>query len=184
MASDQLRQVKNTFIVTATLVSRAAIRGGMDLNDAFTLSDGYIQQAELKSSPEAIVNLQYHMIMEFTEQVKRLHRIRTSSDLAVKVSNYIQHHLSEPIRTETLARDFFLSRTHFSTRFKEETGMTLTDFILAEKTEEAKRLLRYSDQPAAAIGDYLGFSSPGHFSRVFRKYAGMTPNEYRKIQES
>ena len=49
MASDQLRQIKNTFIVTATLVSRAAIRGGMEAEDALALSDAYIQKCELLS---------------------------------------------------------------------------------------------------------------------------------------
>ena len=67
-----------------------------------------------------------------------------------------------------------------SAKFREDTGETLTDFILKEKTEEAKRLLRYSEKTATAIGAYLGFSSPGHFSRVFRKYAGCSPAEYRE----
>ena len=44
VAQEQLRQRKNIFIVTVTLVSRAAIHGGMDVNDAFSLSDSYIQQ--------------------------------------------------------------------------------------------------------------------------------------------
>ncbi len=78
-----------------------------------------------------------------------------------------------------MAREFYLSRTHFSAKFRKETGMTLTDFILTETTDEAKRLLRYSDKSAAAIAAYLGFSSHGHFSRVFKKYAGTTPGEYR-----
>ena len=52
--------------------------------------------------------------------------------------------------------------------------------ILKEKTEEAKRLLRYSDKPVTAIGSYLGFSSPSHFSRVFRSYVRITPSEYRQ----
>ncbi len=79
-----------------------------------------------------------------------------------------------------MARELFLSRTYLSAKFKKETGMTLTDFILNEKTEEAKRLLRYSDKTASAISNYLGFSSHSHFVRVFRKYAGMTPNEYQE----
>lgn len=55
--------------------------------------------------------------------------------------------------------------------------------MLQEKTEEAKRLLRYSDKSLTAIGAYLGFSSPGHFSRVFKKYAGVSPREYRERYE-
>ncbi len=96
------------------------------------------------------------------------------------MANYVRHHLSEPIRVEKMAEEFFLSRPYLSSRFQRETGQTLTDFILKEKTEEAKRLLRYSDKPLSAISAYLGFSSHGHFSRVFRKYAGLTPGEYRE----
>ena len=81
-----------------------------------------------------------------------------------------------------MAAELYMSRPYLSTRFKKETGETLTDYILCEKTEDAKRLLRHSDKPAAAIGAYLGFSSHGHFIKVFRKYAGMTPNEYREKQ--
>ena len=48
------------------------------------------------------------------------------------------------------------------------------------KTEEAKRLLRYSDKPITAISSYLGFSSPSHFSRVFKAHVCITPGEYRQ----
>lgn len=180
IASDQLRQSRNTFIVTATLTSRAAIRGGLDAEEALSLSDAYIRRAEQLTAQSAILNLQYHMVLEFTEQVEKIRRGASPTKLAVDVANYVQRHLSEPIRIEEMAREFYLSRTHFSAKFRKETGMTLTDFILNEKTEEAKRLLRYSDKSAAAIGAYLGFSSHGHFAKVFKKYAGMTPNEYRE----
>lgn len=179
IAPNQLRQLRNTFIVAVTLASRAAIRGGMREDDAFTLSDGYIQRVELLSDPGKIMNLQYHMILEYTEQVEKLHRTKHTSKLATDVANYVRHHLSEPISTEKMAEAFYLSRPYLSAKFRQETGETLTDFILREKTEEAKRLLRYSDKSASAIGAYLGFSSHGHFIRVFKKYAGLTPNDFR-----
>ena len=180
MAGDQLRQLRNLFIVTVTLVSRAAIRGGMSQEDAFSLSDAYIRRVELLTSHSKIQNLQYHMLLEYTEQVDKLRRGRHVSKFSLDVANYVRHHLSEPVSVEKMAEDFFLSRPYLSAKFKRETGQTLTDFILSEKTEEAKRLLRYSEKPLSAIGAYLGFSSHGHFARVFKQYAGMTPNEYRE----
>ena len=179
VASDQLRQMKNIAIVTATLCSRAAIRGGLDVEDAFSLSDFYIQSCERLDSSEKITNLQYHMVLDFTERVERLHLGGQPGKLAAAVANYVQHHLSEPISTEALAQSLFMGRSYLSTKFHRETGVKLNDFILQQKTEEAKRLLRYTDRSAAAIGDYLAFSSPAHFTRVFKKYVGMTPNEYR-----
>ena len=172
--------MKNTFVVTATLVSRAAIRGGMTAEDALSLSDSFIRSCELLSAPDKIMNLQYHMLFEFTERVERIRLGSSPTKLAVAVANYVQHHLSEPISAEELAGELYLSRPHLSAKFKKETGQTLTDFILRAKTEEAKRLLRYTDKSVTAIGAYLGFSSPGHFSRVFRRYAGRTPSEYRE----
>ena len=179
LADEQLRQMKNTFIVTATLASRAAIRGGMDPEDALTLSDQFIRSCELLRAPDKITHLQYHMIREFTERVERLRRGKRPTKLALAAANYVQHHLSEPVSVEGLARELYMSRPYLSARFKKETGQTLTDFFLHEKTEEAKRLLRYTDKTAAQISQYLGFSSQGHFSKAFKKYTGRTPNEYR-----
>lgn len=180
VASDQLRQAKNMFIVAITLVSRAAIQGGLSTEDAFSLSDAYIQKCELLNFLDRITNLQYHMVLEFAERVERIRFGGKPTQLTVAVINYIQHHLSEPIRVEEIAKALFMSRPYLSTKFKEETGETLTDFILKEKTEEAKRLLCYSDKSFTAIGSYLGFSSTGHFSQVFKKYTGRTPTEYRE----
>lgn len=180
LAADQLRQRKNTFIVAATLASRAAIRGGMAVDDAFTLSDSYIQKCELLNFPDRITNLQYHMVLDFTQRVEQLRRGKPPTKLALDVANYIKHHLSEAITADAIAKELYVSRPYLSRKFKEDTGETLTDFILKEKTAEAKRLLRYSDKPLSAISVYLGFSSQSHFSRVFKKYASLGPGEYRQ----
>ena len=179
IAAEQLRQMKNTFIVSATLASRAAIRGGLGVDDAFGLSDAYIQKCELMNSPDQITNLQYHMVLEFTRRVERIRIGKQPSKLVTDVANYIQHHLSEPITAEDIAKALYLSRPYLSRKFIAEAGESLTDFILKEKISEAKRLLCYSDKALTAIGNYLGFSSQGHFSRVFKKYTGSTPGEYR-----
>ena len=180
LAPEQLRQMKNTFIVSVTLASRAAIRGGMDVEDAFSLSDAYIQKCELLNQPDQILNLQYHMILEYTQKVERIRLGKRPGRLAIDVANYVQHHLSEPITAEDIARELYLSRPYLSRKFVEETGETLTNFVLKEKTEEAKRLLCYSEKPLTAISNYLGFSSQSHFSRVFKKYTDTTPGEYRE----
>lgn len=180
MADNPLRQSKNTFIVIATLASRSAIQGGMDPDDAFTLSDEYIQKCELLNDFYQINNLRYLMMMDFTKRVNQLQEGSQTSQLVAAVTNYINHHISEPITVEAMSKEFFMSRSYLSKRFKAESNITLTDFILSQKTEEAKRLLRYTNNSLIAISLYLGFSSPGHFSRVFRKYVSITPNEYRK----
>lgn len=77
------------------------------------------------------------------------------SRLVLDVANYVKHHLSEAINTEQMAKKLFISRPYLFQKFKEEMGETLTDFILKEKTEEAKRLLRYTDRHRRNIGRNL-----------------------------
>lgn len=180
LAGDQLRQLRNTFIVSATLASRSAIAGGVDVNEAFSMSDAYIQRCETFNSPDKIMNLSYHMMLEFTSRVERIRAGRHTSRLATQVAGYVHRHLSEPISTEAIAKELYMSRTHLSARFRKETGETLTGFIAKEKTEEAKRLLRYTNKSMTAISNYLGFSSPGHFSNAFKKHVGITPSDYRE----
>ena len=181
IANDALRQLKNTFVVTATLASRAAIKGGLDAEDALSLSDEYIRKCELLTSVEQITNMQYHMVLEYTRRVERIRLGKTPSKLLMQVTNYVQHNLSKPMDVDSLAKALFISRTHLATKFKEETGTTLTDFILREKVEEAKRLLRYSDKSLSLISDYLGFSSQSHLTKTFKKYTEYTPREYRNF---
>ena len=180
LSPDALRQTKNTFIVTATLVSRAAIRGGLDANEALSLSDSYIQKCELLSTFEGMKNLQLRLVLDFTERVERLKLGENPSKLFKDVSNYAQKHLSEPIDVASLAKSLYLSRTYLAAKFKKETGRTLSEFLLGEKIEEGKRLLRYSDKSIASIASYLGFSSQGHFANAFKRSTGLSPKEYRQ----
>ena len=183
IANDALRQLKNTFIVTATLASRAAIKGGLNVEDSLSLSDEYIRKCELMSSVDQIVNLQYHMVLDYTRRVERVRLGKNPSKLLMQITNYVQNNLSKPLDVDELAKALFISRTHLAAKFKKETGMTLTDFILREKVEEAKRLLRYSDKSLSLIADYLGFSSQSHFTRMFKKVVGISPIEYREKKE-
>jgi AraC-like DNA-binding protein len=132
------------------------------------------------STVENIINLQYHMVLDYTERVERIRHGKSPSKLIIQITNYVHHNLSRPLDIEELAKELFISRTHLAAKFKKETDMTLTDFILGEKTEEAKRLLQHSDKPLSLIADHLGFSSQSHFTKTFKKYVGKTPGEYRK----
>lgn len=183
VAQEQLRQNKNIFIVTATLVSRAAIRGGIDVTASLALSDQYIQRCELTDSIEQINELSYRMVLDYAERVAKIRLGQNPSVLVTKVSNYIQQHLSEPIKTEDIAKALYMGRSRLSTNFKQETGINISDYITQIKIDEAKRLLRYSNKSFLAISTYLGFSSQSHFTKVFKEKTDTTPSEYRLMHK-
>lgn len=180
MAADALRQQKNLVVCTATLVTRAAIRGGLDREAAFALSDSYIQRAELLVGYVELTRLNARMVLDFTQRVEaarcgihRSRRVRT-------VRDYVLDHISRPITTEELARVVGTNRTYLCTLFREETGLTVGGYVTAVKMDEAKRLLDRTKKTSAEIGAYLGYSSQSHFQRVFKKHTGSTPGEYRQ----
>ncbi|MCR4911940.1 MAG: helix-turn-helix transcriptional regulator [Bacilli bacterium] len=76
-----------------------------------------------------------------------------------------------------------MGRSRLSTNFKNETGINLSDYITQVKIDKAKRLLRHSNKSFTAIATYLGFSSPSHFSKVFKKCTDTTPFEYRQMHK-
>ena len=118
IANDALRQLKNTFIVTATLASRAAIKGGLNVEDSLSLSDEYIRKCELMSSVDQIVNLQYHMVLDYTRRVERVRLGNNPSKLLMQITNYVQNNLSKPLDVDELAKALFISRTHLAAKFK------------------------------------------------------------------
>ena len=151
LADDAARQMKNTFIVSTTLASRSAIRGGVDTEEALSLSDSYIRKCEIMSTADQILNLQYRMILDYTSRVEKERLGKSPSRLVTEVARYVRKNVSGRTSVEDMARTMFISRTHLAKRFKEETGKTLTDYILTEKTEEAKRLLKHTDKSLSAI---------------------------------
>lgn len=176
---DALRRQKDLLIVTATMVSREAIRGGMPVDEAFRTSDAYIRKSEQLTDIGQIMNLMYHIVEYYTREVEALRFETGKSDFLRNVIRYIRHHLSEPIRTEEIAAALFMSRSRLSTKFHEEMGIPLKDYIRSMKISEAKHLLQHRDKSILSISTYLGFTSQSHFCRVFRAETGMTPGEYR-----
>lgn len=181
IADDGLRQVKNMFVVSVTLASRAAIQGGVDPETALSVSDGFLKRCELLYNVEKISNLQYLMVLEYAGMVRRVRQKDYTSPLVMKVANYVVSHITDSLTTEQIADALFLSRPYLSSRFHKEAGKTLYSFIMDEKIEEAKRLIIYSGRSISSISQYLGFSSLGHFSSLFKKNTGYTPTEYRNL---
>ena len=180
MASDTLRQQKNLLICTATLVTRAAIRGGLNREQAFALSDVYIQKAELMTDVVGLTRLNAQMVLDFTRRVEAEKAGIHHSKLVRQARDYILAHLGQPITTEVLSRVLSMNRTYLCRLFAEETGLTVNRYVTQVKMEEAKRLMDITPKPVAEIAEYLGFSSQSYFQKVFKKQYGITPGEYRR----
>ena len=180
MSVNELRQQKYSFICLATLVSRAAIRGGLDEETAFSLSDLYCQRADVLTEISHVENLTFTMLMDFCGKVREVSRRPASSPLIEKCLNYISVHLHEHIALEQLSQHCGICGRSLSIRFRKELGIGIPEYIHREKLREAEYLLRHTEYTLSGITAYLNYPSQSYFTQIFKKYRGMTPQQYRE----
>ena len=179
LADTPLRSAKNIGIVILTLASRAAIRGGLDPETAFTIEDAYVQQIEKLATEEEVDRTAREAEFYYTSLVAKLRQAKRDDDLTARCKTYVQQHIQDPLRLSTIAKAFNLSTDYLSSHFSHITGVTLKEYIMQEKIRQAADLLRYTDYPINIISSYLSFASQSHFGNSFRKFIGTTPNKYR-----
>jgi AraC-like DNA-binding protein len=177
---DPLRQAKDNIIVFITLVTRAAVEGGLAMEIAYSLSDYYIQNLELTETINAVYDLSNTMYDTFIQAVHQIRHIDPCSQSVQYIKNAIQKHIYDDIKLESLAVEAGYNTYYLSRLFKKETGISIKDYILTQKIEKAKIILKNTEVDINEISNSLSFHSPSYFSTVFKRIVGVTPTDYRK----
>ncbi len=177
---DPIRQAKNEAIVATTIVTRAAIRGGMNSEIAYSLSDYYIQHVESCTGELEAHQLLYQMCDSFVEKVFEIRQGEILSNIVGQCYAIIQQNIWTNIDLKSVAKALGFTPYYVSSMFKKETGKTINHYIMEQKIERAKFLLASTTLSILEISNELFFSSPSYFSHNFKKIVGKTPQEFRK----
>ena len=102
------------------------------------------------------------------------------SEAVRKVITYIDTHFHEKMPLEQLSEIAGLSKYHFTRVFHEYTGFTITEQINIRRCEEAKRLFSSTDNNVGQVAALCGFENVSYFTKVFKKYTGITPSKAAK----
>lgn len=187
LAKNPIRQARNLGIVVVTLASRAAIRGGLSYEIAFSLSDSTIQKLEECSDIPTIFHIFRSAEFQYAQMVNDLREQKAGTIDKDKnphinrCKDYIYSHLHNKIYVQDVARELNLNANYLSELFHQCEKISLTDFILREKMNLIKNLLVYSRYTCSEIAAYLGFSSQSHMGKQFKQCSGMTPYQYHKV---
>ena len=160
-------------------MTRMCRQHGMELEQAFRLSDFYIQKLDDIHTADEIKRLHDEMVMDYAEKMRRYHHSNTNSKHINACKEYIYAHIKERITIEDLADALGVSSSYLSRLFKKETGVSVSAYIRNRKIDMAKNLLRFSNDSMIDIANRLSFSSQSHFIQQFREVVGMTPKKYR-----
>ena len=96
-----------------------------------------------------------------------------------RVTDYVWDHLDQNLTLARLGAVACMSPFHFAREVKKSTGYAPHQYLRQLRVERAKRMLVESDLPLVEVGLRSGFSHQSHFTKVFRRLTGMTPNSYR-----
>ena len=102
-----------------------------------------------------------------------------SSKKLIRVLDLIESDLAQDLPLRVLAHTAELSEYHFLRMFKQATGYTPHQYVINQRIERAKELLRKTDISITEIAYLLGFSTPAHFTHHFRRKTGITPSAMR-----
>ncbi|MDQ1913493.1 AraC family transcriptional regulator [Paenibacillus sp. GD4] len=97
------------------------------------------------------------------------------------IMQWIEEHYTEPFVLEKLAADLHLTTYHTSRLFRNATGNTITDYLIARRLKEACLLLQTTKLSVEEIGIRVGIPNPSHFCTIFGKKIGLTPAGFRKM---
>ena len=102
---------------------------------------------------------------------------------ALPLLNYIHQNIYDlkKLKTEILCRHFNVSPTYISAYFKTQTGQSLQEYIMAYKLKLVETRLRFTDMQINEIVHELGFTDASHLNRLFKKYKGFSPSEYKRL---
>ncbi len=180
LSEDPLRNLKYHLIITIAFITRYCIEGGLPMEEAYNLSDIYIQRVDKCEAVAEVDEIHREVVDDYSRRMEKLHKNKLLSRPVITCIDYIYDNLHSKITLEDLADITGLSAPYLSKLFHKEMGVTVKQYILSKKVDAAENLLKFSDYPCSDISQYLGFGTESHFIYVFRKFTKTTPGEYRE----
>lgn len=172
--------VKARTIELLGVLSRAAIEVGADLEIIFGLKymlyDKLTQVEDINELSEYLSRI----LERFIESTFIIRKAK-NSDIIYKAMNYIRRNYDKSnMSLSEVAEEIGLSVSYFSKLFKEETGLSYSEYLNKVRIAASRELLK-KGIPIVEVAHKVGFSDQSYFSRVFKKMEGVSPGKYIDI---
>lgn len=171
-----------------SLLLSALLRTGNSSGNGFTVDQrlfraNLFEQLNRLRTVEHIHHwLREDVIAQIAEQTHYQRSLTSSKDTEIiqQAITYIHDHADQEISLKKVAELVGLREVQFSLMFKQESGLSYTDYIINHRVERAKALLVQTNLKIAEIAQRMSYGNSQNFIRLFKQKVGMTPGEYRK----
>ncbi|ACL70286.1 PocR ligand-binding domain-containing protein [Halothermothrix orenii] len=177
-SGNKLDIIKAKAIELMVVLARAAIEVGADLEVIFGLENTYFNKIDNIEDVNRLSEILVRVLDRFIECIFSIKNVR-KKDLMYKAMNYIRdNYAHKSISLNEVADEVGLSAAYFSKLFKEELGLTYTEYLNKVRIEASKELLKQGCS-LASIAQTVGFNDQSYFSKVFKKMEGLSPGKWR-----
>ncbi len=178
-SSGSIEVMRARVIELVVLLSRAAIRGGADVEQIFGLNYTYLEKIYAFRNIDEIAYWLSGIMARFTDQVFNLSHVK-HTDVIYRAVDYVKKNYMKKITLEETAALVYLSPAYFSRIFKDEMGENFNSYVNQIRVEAARKLLLNESVSLTDISTLVGFEGQSYFSKVFKKLTGITPGKYRE----
>ncbi|GAB6155015.1 PocR ligand-binding domain-containing protein [Desulfosporosinus burensis] len=173
-----LETVKVRISELATLTSRAAVEGGANAERIMMHLKDFNKEIEDIERVEKFFYKIQHIVETFLEGIFTL---ADKKHLAIvkNARDFIMENYALPLTVADVAEHLFVSTSHLSRLFREELDCTINDYLTRVRVEQAVEIMKKPEFSVAQVSKAVGFQNQSYFSKVFRKYIGVTPLIYK-----
>jgi len=163
------------------LISRAAIDGGADPEFIFSLNYRFAGEINKLNTIEDITYWLSGVITRFTDLVFQMVGVKYK-DIVYRAISYMNQNYMNKVTLEETAGYVGVSASYFSKIFKNETNRTFSRYLNELRVTKSKALLLSLDVPLSEVSQLSGFEDQSYFTKIFKKFTGVTPKKYREFR--
>jgi len=123
------------------------------------------------------------MAQEFVDLIRK-ERTKMYPLPVARAIQFIHENIAEDISLINVATHISTSKEYLSTTFKKEVGYGVVEYIQAHKVEESKYFLELTHMTVGDIANMFSFCNAGYYSKVFKKFEGKSPIQYRRYKNT
>jgi AraC-like DNA-binding protein/ligand-binding sensor protein len=170
--------IKARTLELCILLSRASIEGGAALDKTFVLNYEFTYKLSKINNIEDLSYWTMKVLDKFGENVFNLEQHK-NANIIKRSLNYINDNYMLNITLDSVAKYVYLNTSYFSTLFKKEIGTGFADYLNRVRIEQSKQLLKNRNNSILDVALAVGFEDQSYYSKVFKKFTGITPKMYK-----
>lgn len=174
-----IKVVRQYFINLSSIVARKLLDNQVPSKKAFAFNIActdmiinHMRDAEFLQFADELIDFYVYFIADRKQPTFRHQTVN-------KVIMFINDELENDLTVESIANKFHISTSHLSRIFREHVGITLVEYLNVRRVEESQYYLRHTNKSITSISEQFHFCNQSYFTRIFKKYTGVTPKHFR-----